>query len=97
LVTARNDEGLKIKIDGALDYMIGWFSANGQTLNTEKTNTTKFTSNYHQKKVFQITYQNKIINEIHNTKFLELELKKNISWKTCSKHYTQIKQHLLPG
>jgi hypothetical protein len=37
LLTAKNVEELKIKINGALDYMIGWFTANGLTLNMEKT------------------------------------------------------------
>jgi mannose/fructose/N-acetylgalactosamine-specific phosphotransferase system component IID len=81
LLTARNDEELKIKINGALDYMIGWFSANRLTLKIEKTNIMKFTSSYQQNETFQITYQNKKITGIHNTKFLGLELHKNISWK----------------
>jgi hypothetical protein len=29
LLTAKNDEELKIKVNHTLDYMIGWFSANG--------------------------------------------------------------------
>jgi hypothetical protein len=80
VLTARNDEELKIKINGALDFIIVWFSANGLTLNMQ-TNIMKFTSSYQQNKAFQITYQNKIISSIHNTKFLGLELDKNISWK----------------
>jgi hypothetical protein len=28
LLTAKNDEELKIKVNHMLDYMIGWFSAN---------------------------------------------------------------------
>jgi hypothetical protein len=61
--------------------MIGWFSANALTLNIEKTNIMKFTTSYQQNEAFQITYQNKIITGIHNTKFLGLEFDKNISWK----------------
>jgi hypothetical protein len=56
LLTANNGE-LKIKISCTLDYMIGWFSANGLALNMEKTNIMKFTSSYHQNEAFQITYQ----------------------------------------
>jgi hypothetical protein len=71
LLTARNDEELKIKINGSLGCMVGWFSADGLTLNMEKTNIMKFTSSYQQNKAFQITYQNKIITGVHNTKFLD--------------------------
>jgi hypothetical protein len=78
LLTARNNEQLKIKINGALDYMIGWFLANGLTLNIQKINIKNFTSSYQQNEAFQITYQNMIITTIHNTKFLGLELDKNI-------------------
>jgi len=64
-----------------LDYMAGWFSANGLTLNMEKTNIVKFTSSYHQNEAFLIICQRKIITGTNNTKFLGLELDKNISWK----------------
>jgi hypothetical protein len=37
LLTARNDKELTVKINGALDFMIRWFSVNGLTLNKEKT------------------------------------------------------------
>jgi len=33
LLTAKNDEELKTKINYMLDYMIGWFSANGLAFN----------------------------------------------------------------
>jgi hypothetical protein len=81
LLTAKNDEELKTKINCMLDYMTGWFSANGLALNMEKTNIMKFTSSYHQNEAFQIIYQNKKITGTKNTKFLELELDKNINWK----------------
>jgi hypothetical protein len=81
LLTARNYDELKIKINGALEYMIGWFSANALTLNVENTNIMKLTAIYKQNKVLQITYQNKIITGIHITKSLGLELDKNVSWK----------------
>jgi hypothetical protein len=81
LLTAKNDEELKTKINCTLDYMTGWFLANGLALNMEKTNIMKFTSSYHQNKAFQIIYQKKIITGTNNTRFLGLELDKNISWK----------------
>jgi len=52
LLMARNDEELKTKINCTLDYMTGWFSANGLALNMEKTNIMKFTSSYHQNEAF---------------------------------------------
>jgi hypothetical protein len=78
---AKNDEELKTKINCRLHYMTGWFSANGLALNMEKTNIMKFTSSYHQNEAFQIIYQNKTITGKNNTKFLGLELDKNINWK----------------
>jgi sarcosine oxidase/L-pipecolate oxidase len=54
LLNDKNDEELKIKVNHTLDYMIGWFSADGLALNMEKTNIIKFTSNYHLNEVFQI-------------------------------------------
>ena len=78
---AKNDEGLKNKINCTLDYMTGRFSANGLALNMEKTNIMTFTSSYHQHEAFQIIYQKKIITGTNNTKFLGLELDKNIRWK----------------
>jgi hypothetical protein len=81
LLIAKNDEELKIKTNSTLDYMIGWSSANGLALNMEKTSIRKFTSSYHQNETFQNIYQKKIIIGINNTKFLGLELDKNISWK----------------
>jgi len=45
------------------------------------TNTMKFTSCYHQNEAYQIIYQKKIITGTKNTKFLGLELDKNMSWK----------------
>ena len=85
LLTAKNDEELKIKINCTFDYMIGWFLANGLALNMRKTNIMKFTSSYHQNEDFQIIHQKNIIIGIKNTKFLRLELYKNISWKNYVK------------
>ena len=79
LSTAKSYEELKTKINCMLDYVTGWFSANGLTLNMEKTNIMKFTC--HQNEAFPIIYQNKIITGTNNTKCLGLELDKNINWK----------------
>ena len=78
LLMAKSDEELKTKINCTLEYMTGWFSANGLALNMEKTNIMmKFTSSHHQNEAFQIIYQNKTITGTNNTKFLGLQLDKN--------------------
>jgi hypothetical protein len=81
LLTADNDSELKNKINHALDYMTGWFSANGLTLNMGKTSIMKFTSSNCQIGTFQIAYQNMILSGVDNTKFLGLQLNKHINWK----------------
>ena len=81
LLTANNDAELKTKINHVLDYMTEWFSANGLVLNMEKTNIMKFTPSNRQNEIFQIVHQNRLLIGTSNTKFLGLELDKNINWK----------------
>ena len=57
LLIAKNYEKFQIKINCTLDYMIGWFSANGLSLNMEKTNIMKFTSSQRENEVFQIIHK----------------------------------------
>jgi hypothetical protein len=47
----------------------------------EKTNIMKFTSNTRQNEIFHIIYQNRLLTGTNNTKFLGLELDKNVNWK----------------
>jgi len=61
--------------------MTGWFLANGLVLNMEKTNIIKFTPNNRQNETFQILHQNRLLIGTDNTKFLGLELDKNVNWK----------------
>ena len=81
LLIANDDSELKDKINHALDYMTEWFSANGLTLNMEKTNIIKFTSSNRQTETFQIPHINRLLTGVNNTKFLRLELDTNINWK----------------
>ena len=81
LLTAKNDADLKNKINYALDYVTGWFSANGLALNMEMTNIMKFTPSNRLNETFQIIYQNRLLTGANNTKFLGLELDKNINLK----------------
>ena len=87
LLTANNEAELKNKINYELDYLTQWFSANGLVLNMGKTNIMKFTPNTRQNETFQIIYHNKILTGTNNTKFLGLELDKNVNWK---KHIQKI-------
>jgi hypothetical protein len=81
LLTANSEAELKKKINYALDYMTGWFSANGLVLNIEKTKVMKFTPSNRQNEIFQIMYQNRLLIGTNKTIFLGLELDKNINWK----------------
>ena len=61
--------------------MNSWFTANGLTLNMDKTNIMKFTGCNHQSGTLQVEYLSKSITGADNIKFLGLELDKNMSWK----------------
>jgi hypothetical protein len=61
--------------------MIKWFSANGLALNVDKTNIMKFTPSNRLNTEFEIMHRDKLLKEISHTKFLGLELDKNINLK----------------
>jgi hypothetical protein len=81
LITANNLNDLQTKFNSALNYMNEWFSVNGLSLDIDKTNIVKFSSNHLQNDLFQITYQNKSMKAATNIKFLGLELDKHMNWK----------------
>jgi hypothetical protein len=81
LITAKNEAELKDKVKPLLASMMEWFSANGLALNMEKTGIMKFTPRNSLNTAFQIVHQDKLLSEINHTKFLGLELDKNINWK----------------
>jgi hypothetical protein len=69
LLTANSETELKSKMSNALDYITGWFLANGLVLNMEKTNIMKFTPNNRQNETFQIieaVYMTNEMRQIHN-------------------------------
>ena len=80
IVTADNDTELKRKMNDVLDCMTAWLSANGLSLNMEKTNIMKFTSSKHQAGNFQLTHHNTVLNGANNVKFLGIQLENNIKW-----------------
>jgi exonuclease III len=81
LLIADNENELIYKINLTLDYMTGWFSVNNLTLNMEKTNIVKFSSNKRESKNLQITYHNILLSSVNNIKFLGLQLDENINWE----------------
>ena len=81
LLISKNDGKLKTELISALDYMIGWFTANGLALNMEETNIMKFTACQHQTETFQIEHLNKPVIGINSTKFLGIERDRGMTWK----------------
>jgi hypothetical protein len=69
ILTASNDTELKTQFSQMLDYMIEWFTVNGLSLNTDKTNIMKFSPSNRQKNIFQIMYHSKLLVAATNTKF----------------------------
>jgi hypothetical protein len=61
--------------------MISWFTANGLSLNTDKTNIIKFTPSNKRYENFQLLYQSKQLIGSDRTKFLGLELDNHLNWK----------------
>lgn len=61
LITANNLNDLQTKLICSLNYMSAWFLFKGLSLNIEKTNVVKFSSDHLQNDMCQITYKNKTI------------------------------------
>jgi hypothetical protein len=81
LFTATNEAELLNKVKPVLSFMTEWFSANGLVLNMEKTNIVNFTPRNYLTTVFEIVYQDQLLKESSQTKFLGLELDKNLNWR----------------
>jgi len=81
LVSAKNLEDLKSKVDFILHHITDWFSFNGLTLNMDKTNIIKFNSNHSQNQPHQCNSVNYSIKEVRNFNFMGLELDNDINWK----------------
>jgi len=81
-VTASNETELKTQISQTLNYMTEWFSVNGLSLNTDKTNIMKFLPSNRPNNNFQIMYHSKLLAAANNTKFLGLELDEHVNWKS---------------
>ena len=62
--------------------MSEWFLVNGLTLNIDKTDIFKLSSKHYQDKMFLINFENNLIKESANTKFLGFEVDKHLKWKS---------------
>jgi hypothetical protein len=80
ILTANDETELKTKMSQT-DYMISWFTANGLSLNTDKTNIIKFSPSNKQYDNLQFMYHSKQFIGVDSTKFLRLELDNHINWK----------------
>jgi hypothetical protein len=58
-----------------------WFQANQLTLNTEKTSLVKFAPTKSFLCLPYLTYMDERIIELNNTKFLDLQLDSQLTWK----------------
>ena len=81
LVSTKNLDDLKSKVDATLHHMTDQFSFNGLTSNMDKTNIIKFSSNHSQNQSHLCDSVNYSIKEVRNTNFLGLELDNHINWK----------------
>ena len=73
LFSGKNLEYLKSKVDFTLDHITDWFSFNGLTLNMDKINIIKFSSNHSQNQPHQCDSVNYSIKEVTNINFLGLQ------------------------
>jgi hypothetical protein len=62
-VTANNLQDVHTKFVCTITQINEWFSANGLTLNVDKTNVIHFKSNHHKNSILQITYQRNQVQE----------------------------------
>lgn len=76
LETYEND------INKTLAAVVKWLDDNNLKINLNKTNIIYFNQRNPLKKQFNIHYDNNIIQEVENTKFLGLQIDKKLNWKT---------------
>lgn len=68
-------------INTALNDVIEWLGENDLHINTNKTNILQFRSYNTNPQLIQIKYDNQIINEVDNVKFLGFMIDKHLNWK----------------
>jgi len=81
LITSPNKNHLQIKITAAFDFINEWLNINLLSINFNKTQDIKFTTENKPKTHIKITYDNKQITTIPNIKFLGICINDTINWK----------------
>jgi hypothetical protein len=81
ILTASNEVALKTQMSLTLDFMIKWFTANGLSLNTDKTNI-KFSPSNRQYNRIHLMYHYKSLPAVDSIKFLGLEPDNHVKWKS---------------
>jgi hypothetical protein len=82
LLTSPNNTQMQSDFNIIFEQLIKWFKSNFLFLNFDKTYFIQFTNKSTCSSVIQITYKDKQITIINETKFLGLFINNNLSWKT---------------
>lgn len=72
----------KVNINNALESIINWLNLNNLCINLEKTKIMNFYQRNNSMGNISVTYNNHIIEETDNTKFLGLSLDNKLTWKS---------------
>jgi mannose/fructose/N-acetylgalactosamine-specific phosphotransferase system component IID len=79
IISSKKFEYFYAMSNTVLSHMNKWFNANKLTLNIDKTNIIKFTTNI-SPHVLNIEYSGKYVEESINTEFLGLQIDNHLSW-----------------
>lgn len=83
VVTENKNINYELSLNHTIASIMKWLNSNNLTANIAKTKILQF-SNYNKNNIFTnltLKYQNVIIEEIHETKFLGIILDRNCNWK----------------
>lgn len=81
-VPCKSKDTYNDDINNSLISMVHWLENNNLKINLEKTNIMHFTQRGSTMSNLNTHYNNKIINEVDNTKFLGVIFDKKLNWKT---------------
>jgi hypothetical protein len=82
LVTDKNHCALKHKVTGTLSHIANWFAANKLVLNMNKTNIINFALIQSANPLLAVSFDNMIMNEVPEIKFLGIEIDNKLNWKS---------------
>jgi hypothetical protein len=84
LFTHSNLEDYKNDRKIVFEYLNKWLKRNRNLLNSEKINFNQFATKNSPQIDLDISYDNKLISKVNDTKFLRLHVDSTLSWKTKS-------------